>query len=304
MRIQPGTLTRYNNACRTFFSHLQHNHLELPVEVEDFDFHVCVFIEDAWEEGQTRNLAADVLSGLQFHVPGLRHHLPAAWALLTAWKKAELPCRAVPLSPEQTLALAGLALKWGRIRLAIMLLLGFHCLLRTDEIISLQCRDVRLGVSGEAAVLALNQGKSGKRRGLEEAVTVTDAGLVTLLTDITRQLMPGDFILDCPPRQFRDDFRSLCHTMGLPSDQRWLPYSLRRGGATSHFRLFGSFDATADRGRWASIRTARLYISDALSMQAHLTLPPTTVARINSFAGHCLKALGVGSGGSGRRPLG
>ena len=44
---------------------------------------------------------------------------------------------------------------------------------------------------------------------------------------------------------------------------RLTPYGLRRGGATNHFLEQGSYDRTAELGRWAQIKTAHLYIEGA-----------------------------------------
>ena len=52
----------------------------------------------------------DTLSGLQRFVPSLRKGLNDAWRLFGTWSKTEIPSRARPLLPEQTLAMAGFAL--------------------------------------------------------------------------------------------------------------------------------------------------------------------------------------------------
>ena len=39
----------------------------------------------------------------------------------------------------------------------------------------------------------------------------------------------------------------------------------RRGGATQHYRMFASLDATGVRGRWSNSRTCRLFINDAIA---------------------------------------
>ena len=48
------------------------------------------------------------------------------------------------------------------------------------------------------------------------------------------------------------------------------PYSLRRGGATSPFRLGVTFDQLLVRGRWSNQRTARIYLDDALQQSSLL----------------------------------
>ena len=73
------------------------------------------------------------------------------------------------------------------------------------------------------------------------------------------------------PAAFRSKFARLVHEAGLPKCS-WKPYSLRRGGATTDFLHHGQLDRTMVRGRWASAKAARLYIDDAVSMQAQLVV--------------------------------
>ena len=47
---------------------------------------------------------------------------------------------------------------------------------------------------------------------------------------------------------------------------RYHPYSLRRGGATHHFKVLGSLSKTCIRGRWRHQPTARIYIQDGVAM--------------------------------------
>ena len=60
-------------------------------------------------------------------------------------------------------------------------------------------------------------------------------------------------------------------TLGL-EEYYCRPYSLRRGGATNLFGESGSLDTMAERGRWASVPTARRYIDDGIATQASLML--------------------------------
>ena len=43
------------------------------------------------------------------------------------------------------------------------------------------------------------------------------------------------------------------------------PHSLRRGGATWHFKRCQHIDVVRSLGRWSQARTAKLYIDEALA---------------------------------------
>jgi len=61
---------------------------------------------------------------------------------------------------------------------------------------------------------------------------------------------------------YRKVFDAACRAAGL--DNSFKPYSLRRGGATHHFKAFGDMSRTMEIGRWSEVRTARIYINTAL----------------------------------------
>ena len=69
---------------------------------------------------------------------------------------------------------------------------------------------------------------------------------------------------------------------------RWLgvesmgfqPYSVRRGGATSFFRCTRNMEATLDRGRWGSVRVARIYVNDGLAREVELRFSPEVRERL------------------------
>ena len=56
-------------------------------------------------------------------------------------------------------------------------------------------------------------------------------------------------------------------------------YSLRRGGATNHFKVHGRFDALMVLGRWQSSATARIYANDGMSVLTEMSVPWTHFTR-------------------------
>lgn len=85
--------------------------------------------------------------------------------------------------------------------------------------------------------------------------------------------------MQLPQASFRRLFSEAARRCHL---QEWefKPYSLRRGGATEDFRSHGQLDRTTVRGRWASSRTARIYINESVAVLADLNLQPKSQERI------------------------
>ena len=60
---------------------------------------------------------------------------------------------------------------------------------------------------------------------------------------------------------------------GLPR-MAWKPYSIRRGGATADFLHDCSSDRTVDRGRWSSVKTARIYVNESMAELGNIFSSP------------------------------
>ena len=82
----------------------------------------------------------------------------------------ETPARAPPLRVALARAFVTKAVDAGRLALAAMVALGFHCLLRTRELLKIRFKDIEW--NNECGVLTLHQSKTGLRTGAQEAVAI------------------------------------------------------------------------------------------------------------------------------------
>ena len=260
--IQPATLVKYRTALAYFFHYLAAGGLELPSCLDDLDDIVCDCVEYMWETGETRTLCGNLMSSIPYHSRALTGRLKGAWRLYQLWGQKEIPARAPPLSKVAALAIAHQFYRWGFVNVSIVLVLAFYRFLRTGEFLSLRAGQFAFGNDMQAVHITFPQTKSSQLKGILESVHVDDPHLVKALHNITRYLKPGDPLLLMSPKQFQSDFRRACMCLGLCEDVK--PYSLRRGGATWHFQQHASFDATAEIGRWASVKTCRIYVHTAL----------------------------------------
>ena len=101
------------------------------ITTDDMDLRLCEYIEQLWEEGDSRRWATDAPSGFVHFVPQLRARLHGSRRLLKAWAKLELPERAAPLPASYAAALAGVALQGGDLRLCVCIMVAFHAFSRT-----------------------------------------------------------------------------------------------------------------------------------------------------------------------------
>ena len=269
--IQPSTMVKYQRALAYFFHFLDAGGLELPSSQDDLDDIVCECIEYMWETGEPRSLCGNLLSSIPFHSRALSGRLKGAWKLHQLWGQKEIPVRAAPISKVAAFAVAYQFYRWGYLRDSIVLVLAFFRFLRTSEFLSLRAGQIAFDKHLQRAHITFPQTKSSQLKGVFESVHVDDPGLVKALHHITRYLQPGDSLMSMNRHQLQSNFRRACDTLQLPSDVK--VYSLRRGGATWHFQQYASFDATAEIGRWSSVKTCRIYVHTALLELSNMTVP-------------------------------
>ena len=153
----------------------------------------------------------------------------------------------------------------------ISLLWVWWYLLRTGELLALQAWQIHMTSASQPAVVNLGLTKSGKRQGAAESITLTDQALLTQLWAWKRRV-PQHAFLTSKPHEWRAMFGLCLESLKL-SAWEIRPYSLRRGGATHYFVKTGSLDRVLNMGRWAAIKTAKVYINSGLAMLADLSIP-------------------------------
>lgn len=260
--IQPRTKARYEHAMERFLEFLKWNRLPLPSLPEQADRVAAMYVEELWEEGDSRYLAQDMVSALQHYEPQLKRKMLRSWRLLKAWQQHEIPTRAPPLAPTTLAVLAG----WMHQQipeLALALMLGFHGLLRTGELLRITSQDIIC--SGDLVVVNLGQTKMAARNAGVESTSFRNREVSLMLQAWKAVHQPSALLVHVSPTSFRQWFSRGLEKTGL-NVLPYKPYSLRRGGATQVFLESHSYSAVCQRGRWSAERTCRIYIQDSLSM--------------------------------------
>eukprot|EP00438_Fugacium_kawagutii_P027135 Skav225198 [mRNA] locus=scaffold3065:268759:273280:+ [translate_table: standard] len=234
---------------------------------------VADWVESQFHKGFPLHLVGDALSGLHHFEPWTRRKLPKSWKLYSVWRRFEVPCRAPPITQDITLAMAGWCLLQGELTMSALLLLGFHALLRTGELLSV--RPVDFLLQRDKGLVTLASSKSGVRNNSKESVSLHDPivldslqAMVALKTQLHREHLP---CWDRSGTAFRRLFQRALEAVGAGS-LNLRPYSLRRGGATYEMQAHGLMEKTLLRGRWKNSNIARIYICDGLALLTSLRL--------------------------------
>ena len=115
-----------------------------------------------------------------------------------------------------------------------------------------------------------------------EGVTI-ETPLVVLLCELAfSSLPPHASLLGYTEPLFRRRFASLVKSFYLdPAAVK--PYSLRRGGATAHYKRHLNMELTCLQGRWATTKSARVYIQEAMAQQAALDQSSAELAQLEYY---------------------
>ena len=247
-----------------------------------YDEILSEYICQAWEHGLTRGQAGNALSASVTAYPQLRGRgrLPESRSLLNCWSRLEVPSQAPPLPALVAVALSHWLCSNNQFEAAFLILAGFDSFLTTRELLSLTWRDVKVD-GDDRGVISLAHTKVGQRSAAYEASVINDPIVGRLFRLARLRRAPGTsddfYIYPGSESRFYSLFAEGLAALELQRFQ-FRPYSLRRGGATAFYRATRNMQATIERGRWSTLRVARIYINDGLAKETELQFSSSQLA--------------------------
>ena len=278
--LKPRTLQCYENALRNFFQWLEDESEDLPSRFTQLDRQVSQYLEHLWMDDVNVTYAGHLLSSLRRFHPQSRYRLPLSRQLFSNWKAIITPKQAVPMPATVVMGIAGAALSINDVPFAALVLVGFAAFLRTGEMTNLAAADVSVDVLTGRIILALPSTKTSRR--MVDSVEVLDVKLAHLLQSVLQD-RPSSPLAGLSPNQFRAKLATYLAFFSL-QDVGFSAYSLRRGGASHAFASGVHFDALLLKGRWQSIRTARLYLDSGRASLVRMQFSAEIAAQLEQFA--------------------
>ena len=269
--ISARTLKLYRAATAEFYRWCRREGIKTPQDVVTFDSIVSQWAEALYQEGDMKCVLNRGLCGLAHLVPALRGRLPGSWRLYHAWSKTDERRQAPPIELLLAQAFAGYFVAAGEAGAALCILAAHDCILRNSEFYELRTGD--LVAPKQGLLLSLRDTKMGQRLGVTQQVLCKNKWLVGRLRRWASTLARGETIMQCSQVRFRWVWAQARKELRVA--ERYTPYGLRRGGATSCFRETGSFDRVCDRGRWGIVSACRIYVTTSLQ-----------AAAMEDYAGH------------------
>ena len=270
--LKDRTRKLYDLSLSVFGMWLETWELAWPSNEADLDDLVVKFIQTAWQEGETKALCDNLVSSFKDY--NLSKCLPFSRRYLATWKANEITTRCLPVSFDIVKAMVGLCLHWKWLDMAVSIYLSYKALLRMCELVCITYGDFVIAENHQSFILALYEGKTVTLHGKIENVKVSDPSLAALLSLLQNQRAKGDRVFPGQAPSFRRHLDSLVQALQL-ENELITPHSMRRGGATDHFRLHGNLHATTVMGSWQSVKTCRLYIDQAIADRADMNVKTT-----------------------------
>lgn len=293
---KPSTITGYHNAYTRFLSWCRDQD-EDPPTLEQLDEVFVDWLHELFEEfgstGAGKTVGIKARQGLFLALPEAKEHLPRTALALKGWMKESPTVSYPPLTWPLACLIACRLIRDGHMRAGVGVLLGFDCLLRIGELTSLKASDIadvkdaRLGNLPVKMHLALRSTKTGPNQ-FVQLMNDDVQSLVRVLLETTK---PNEKVFPYTTDEFRKLFKSACAALQL--SDRYVPHSLRHGGATNLFLSGWKLEDIMLRGRWKSSTSARKYIQSGPALLLQTKVPSTVAELAAMFSENLLLAVAL-----------
>ena len=276
LALAPASMNAYATSLRNFLLHSRLSFQQfLTLPARRLDRALAVFIQFSYDSSTPYAYASHALHAVAFFRPESKPALFVSRQCLRGWERIKRTVSHPPLTWELTVLIAVSMARSGYHGPAVAVLVAFDCYLRVGELTSIRARDVvmpndaRLGAVHTGMAVCLSKTKTG----LNQSVALQNPAVAAVLQRWAARCQDPTFIFPFSPQYFGRVLRSTCVALGL--DDRYVPHSLRHGGATADFLKTGSVEHVTFRGRWKSLESVRTYVQTARALLAAQRVPPS-----------------------------
>ena len=272
----------------SFFVWRRSNGLNANPNLRELDLQLGDYLNHLYLRDMPLYLGTNCIAGFKKFHPRCKPQLNTASSWLNNWTRSIRRTQAMPLHPDLVKAFVAFGILKQDPDFAISLYVGFLALLRGSEIFNLCLCDCQPRGPHQIC-LTLRSTKGAQLRNVEfETVTISDPFVIRILLSLKEKgkvrLFNGN------SSDFYKRYREAVSFFDL-SHPKPTPHGIRRGGASWHFRLYGSFDRTVEHGRWATVSSARTYINEAAAEKAVISRTDAGQIRLKEATSLCMGLL-------------
>ena len=259
------TVKKYLSAMKAFYEWQRAEGLSAHPNLPEFDLQLGEYLNYLYQGGMPLYLGTNCIAGFKKFHPRCRRHIETAVCWLNNWSRVTLKVQAMPMHADLCKAFVAYGLLRKELDFAISIYVGFLALLRGCEIFHLLLADCQPR-GPDQMCLILRDTKGAKLKNLPfETVTIRDPLAIKIL--LRRKALNHRCLFNGKPADFYRLYKEAVAFYHV-AHPKPTPHGIRRGGASWHFQLHGSFDRTVEHGRWGSVASARTYINEAAAEEA------------------------------------
>ena len=248
---------------------------------------LTAYLQFMYNENRPFSHATFTLAAIQYFHRRMWGNLKGAWAAVRTWKVAEPGELRSPVPALVRWGLMALALAGHGVRLAALLALTFHTLLRPGEACRLVRKDLMLpgdkGWHVRVGMVVIRSPKTARVGGRVQHVVVHDAMVILLCQWAWSSTAPEETLWPWTLVELSRWFRASMLNLGLPAT-RFTPAGLRAGGATYSYLNGSSVEQLLWRGRWETLTSLKHYVQESAATLALAQLTPVVARRLTSLA--------------------
>lgn len=251
---------------------------ELPRAVELAGRHargycsaLSCWVRSCYEEDTTKEYAvAGVLRFSEFYW-WCRSGLRGVWKLVEEWEMREPGEHRNPAPPIAVKAAIAVAAAWGWHRVAALMRVMFHGVLRPGEAGELKVGDFKF-IPGEAPeeagnyVVVIREPKAARKHAKTQHMILDKPLLVSYLKWYSRGGAGDGYFYGMGNATFADGIARLLKR--LQPEELFTPSGLRTGGAAHEWVRRRNFDQLRLRGSWMTPKTLEPYIQESVTQVA------------------------------------
>lgn len=272
--LAPSTRSKYYKAVTQFTTWCREHHEKFD-DADELDDLLLEYFHSLYLEHDGRGLclATCTMYGLIMFMPVCRGKLLASAMALRGWRRLQPSVRYPPLTWQLSVVIAVQLVRHGCWEMGVGTLLAFDCMLRIGELVSLTREDVadagdaRLNANDRQMQLCLRHTKTGTNKW-----TWMELEPVKILVrELVKRTQKHCRLFPFTAQSFRRLFKHACAELGL--SDRYVPHSLRHGGATFMHVSGRSLSDIRHRGRWAASKSAEHYIQAGPALLLRTSVP-------------------------------